>query len=319
MNKRGFTLIEILAVVMLISLIFILVIPKITNSLKKKKSDIDITTTNLVLSAAKLYVQDNSSKFEKTDGNVSCIPLNILVRKGYLESSVKNVTDDIYITNTKSIKITYNDKFIYELVDKKECEIAYIPQCDADYCDLSGNEYTEVEYLKSTGTQYIDTKYVPNENTSIKIEFEPQEITGAGFLGIVESDQVKTYRLFNYSSKIFFDLNGRLYGDSSPVNERVNIELYNYYVIKNGVKVLNGNYKDNLSLSNSMYIFGTRFVSSNTISYSKMKLYRLEIYENNNLIRDYVPVLDPSNRPCLYDTLSKQCYYNQGTGEFLYG
>ena len=63
-KNKGFTLIEILAVVIIIGLIFILVIHKITNSLKNKKNDIDVTTTNLVLSAAKLYVQDNSSKFE---------------------------------------------------------------------------------------------------------------------------------------------------------------------------------------------------------------------------------------------------------------
>ena len=43
MNKKnGFTLIEILAVVTIIGLIFILVLPKITNSLKNKKGDVDI-------------------------------------------------------------------------------------------------------------------------------------------------------------------------------------------------------------------------------------------------------------------------------------
>ena len=61
MNKKnGFTLIEILAVVTIIGLIFILVLPKITNSLKNKKGDVDRTTTNLVLSATKLYVSDHS-------------------------------------------------------------------------------------------------------------------------------------------------------------------------------------------------------------------------------------------------------------------
>ena len=43
--RKAFTLIEILAVVTIIGLIFILVIPKITTSLKNKKSDVDTTTT----------------------------------------------------------------------------------------------------------------------------------------------------------------------------------------------------------------------------------------------------------------------------------
>jgi prepilin-type N-terminal cleavage/methylation domain-containing protein len=46
-KNKGFTLIEILAVVTIIGLIFILVIPKITTSLKNKKSDVDKTTENL--------------------------------------------------------------------------------------------------------------------------------------------------------------------------------------------------------------------------------------------------------------------------------
>ena len=29
--------------------------------------------------------------------------------------------------------------------------------------------------------------------------------------------------------------------------------------------------------------------------------------------------IDSNSRPCLFDRVSKECYYNQGTGEFLYG
>ena len=41
--KKGFTLIEILAVVTIIGLIFVIALPKIINSLNSKKSDIDNT------------------------------------------------------------------------------------------------------------------------------------------------------------------------------------------------------------------------------------------------------------------------------------
>ena len=48
-------------------------------------------------------------------------------------------------------------------------------------------------------------------------------------------------------------------------------------------------------------------------------MYYCKITNNNALIRDYIPVIDSSNRPCLFDKVEKICYYNQGTGEFLYG
>lgn len=101
--KKGFTLIEILAVVTIIGLIFILVIPKIATSLKNKKTDVDTTTNNIVLAAAKSYVADNHDKFDKVDFNTYCLPISTLTKKEYLESPVKNVTDDVDITDTKTV------------------------------------------------------------------------------------------------------------------------------------------------------------------------------------------------------------------------
>ena len=49
------------------------------------------------------------------------------------------------------------------------------------------------------------------------------------------------------------------------------------------------------------------------------KIYSAKFYDSDALIRDYIPVLDKNKRPCLFDKVDKKCYYNQGTGEFLYG
>ena len=50
-----------------------------------------------------------------------------------------------------------------------------------------------------------------------------------------------------------------------------------------------------------------------------MIIYLTKIYDNNTLVRNYIPVLDKNKRPCLFDKVSKTCFYNQGSGEFLYG
>lgn len=49
------------------------------------------------------------------------------------------------------------------------------------------------------------------------------------------------------------------------------------------------------------------------------KLYSFKIYENDVLIKNYIPVKDASNVVCLYDTINKQYIYNQGTNKFLSG
>lgn len=51
---------------------------------------------------------------------------------------------------------------------------------------------------------------------------------------------------------------------------------------------------------------------------NKVKIYYFKIFKNNELVFDGIPALDENNKPCMYDTVSKQTFYNQGTGEFLY-
>ena len=320
-KNKGFTLIEILAVVTIIGLIFILVIPKITTSLKNKKSDVDTTTTNLVLSATKLYVSDHSSKFEKTEGNVSCMPLRELVDKGYLDGPVKNVTDDLDITNSNSVRITYNKGFKYELVDSGECSVVY----NEILKDKDGNKYTIVEYIESTGTQYIDTGVT--WNTSIqRIEGEvlfTDYQTGGGLnispwvkegnnyygLSIKNSDSIPVGRFLignNYTNfQNIYYLNTKY-----------------YYVIDRNDAYINGNQvatvNNSSNSSSTMYEFANhRDGIANIFEYKQ--LYYLKIYNNDTLVRDFIPVIDSSERPCLFDKVENKCYYNQGTGEFLWG
>jgi hypothetical protein len=42
------------------------------------------------------------------------------------------------------------------------------------------------------------------------------------------------------------------------------------------------------------------------------------VWENNALIHDFIPVLDWNDVACLYDKVTDELYYNQGTGEFSY-
>ena len=49
-----------------------------------------------------------------------------------------------------------------------------------------------------------------------------------------------------------------------------------------------------------------------------MKLYYCQIYENDVIVRDFVPALDSNNVACLYDRVSQTFFYNAGTGTFGY-
>ena len=68
----------------------------------------------------------------------------------------------------------------------------------------------------------------------------------------------------------------------------------------------------------TIYVFAVNN-SGTVIRKTSLNLYYFQIYDNDILVRDYIPVLDTSKRPCMFDKVEKKCYYNQGTGEFLYG
>ena len=49
------------------------------------------------------------------------------------------------------------------------------------------------------------------------------------------------------------------------------------------------------------------------------KIYRLLITQGTELIRDFVPCLDSTGKPCMRDIINGVDYHNQGSGEFGYG
>ncbi len=127
MNKRGFTLVELLSVVIILSLLIAFVLPQITNSVRNYQVKTDEVTTKLIIDAAKLYVGDNSNKYPKKMDNSYCITMNELIENDYLKNKIK--LNDVDVTNTKSVQVTYDTSFNYELVDTSEC-IYYNPICE---------------------------------------------------------------------------------------------------------------------------------------------------------------------------------------------
>ena len=53
--------------------------------------------------------------------------------------------------------------------------------------------------------------------------------------------------------------------------------------------------------------------------YSFVRMYNFKIYDNDTLVRDFIPVLDDNGIPCMYDKVEDKFYYNMGTGQFIAG
>ena len=116
MKKNGFTLVELLAVIMMLSLLVLIVLPSIFNSIENSSNDVDNVTKEMIYKAASLYVTNNEKEYSKNTDYTYCLPLTILINEGYLAEDLKLSNKNI--KNKKEVKITYNRGYNYDLVDE---------------------------------------------------------------------------------------------------------------------------------------------------------------------------------------------------------
>ncbi len=122
-NKTsGFTLVELLGVIIIISAIIALVFPNIVDFIKDKNNDIYSFNERLVFSAADDFLQKNKDDFEKKDGNSYCISIRDLVDEGYLKGPIILSDESEDDTDLKSVQADYNDGYSYTIKDNKDCD-----------------------------------------------------------------------------------------------------------------------------------------------------------------------------------------------------
>lgn len=183
-------------------------------------------------------------------------------------------------------------------------------------------DYIELQYIQSSGTQYINTGFKPNNNTRVQCKFELLESGRAyGIFGSRIGYQNTAFDLFangQNSSKYFQDDYG------SNVNAPMASTLGIYEIDKNkNVTNINGNiytFPSSTFQSNyNMYILGINTAGSTNNQLGSLKIYSCQIYDNDILIRDFVPCKTIEGTVGLYDIVNGVFYTNAGTGSFIAG
>ena len=116
MNKRrGFTLVELLGVIVLLALIVLITFPSIINVIKKSDNSISEANKALIINAAKQYVEKNKNDYV-SDG-IYCLITQNLINNGFLIESISEA-DGTKLTNV-TVKVTVNNSsYNYEVLDK---------------------------------------------------------------------------------------------------------------------------------------------------------------------------------------------------------
>lgn len=94
-NNRGFTLIEITAVVLILGVIFLISFPTLERLMKKSEQDKDTYNEENIIMAAKTYLNMHSSEYTFTDGTDIEITLTKLVEDDLLDDNDYEDSDKV--------------------------------------------------------------------------------------------------------------------------------------------------------------------------------------------------------------------------------
>ena len=99
--KKGFTLVELIAVILILGLLCVFVIPAVVNQVGKKQEEVDGVTKKIIFAAAELYVNDQ----EMIVPNCGDITIQKLIDGGYLDKSSAKYASGNPIPTNRVIKV----------------------------------------------------------------------------------------------------------------------------------------------------------------------------------------------------------------------
>ena len=120
MEKKAFTLVELIAVVAILGLIALVVYPAVGSVIRNAREETYNDQVSVVINAAKNWSINNATKLSD-DGSIYSLSVDTLLEEGYITNdevkdprdSSKNLEGTVeikYNNDTKSYDYTYNDE-----------------------------------------------------------------------------------------------------------------------------------------------------------------------------------------------------------------
>lgn len=184
--------------------------------------------------------------------------------------------------------------------------------------------YTPVEYLESTGTQYIKTGVKPNANIKCIVDFQCTNINNTSQI-IIGGWYNSTGMLFGIRYANSVNNFQFAFGTNAWAGNTISADTNRHTLYMNDENgdgrldnTVLASHTDVISLTSPSEFY--LFACLGAVFYpAYCKLYSCKIYDDNTLIRDFIPVIDQNNVACLLDKVENRAYYNSGTGTFSVG
>ena len=189
--------------------------------------------------------------------------------------------------------------------------------------------------MESTGTQYIDTKWCPlkdaEENFSKGYRIDGCLMTTEVYnwiIGLLYSNGsiglIGPCRRTNTTCVQF--LTQRLYPNNNPnsINSRFVCELNYRNSRKSLLKCEDGDFENALNdetpsrtMNSSFLLFANTEQTSIALTVLA-RIWSVELTEGNDIVAYYIPALDETGAPCMYDIMNRKPFYSETADDFIY-
>ncbi len=238
MKKNAFTLIELLAVIAILTIIMVISVPQLITSIKNKKTDALEKTKDLLISAARNYVIDYELKVPTS------ISIETLCKNDYLECPIKNPIDNSNLNGYVNV----DDNKVYVYSDTRD----YITIKDY-IIDLYNDESLRTSNgLKKDNTVDTNIRYYGSDpNNYVRFNNELWRIIGVfgNNVKLVRKDSLGELSWDSSDSSINKGNGINQWGESTDVNGNTylgaNLQVYLNKMYYGGVETTCYNGADN--------------------------------------------------------------------------
>ena len=202
--------------------------------------------------------------------------------------------------------------------------LAVLNKSDAEGGGSIPPGYTKLEYIESSGTQYLLPDVDVSSNLGCELKFSVTRFNmyvmevrrgETRFTPAVCLPSSVIYGFGSYQTSFSYSLQpADLFVSRLNLGNSKKIEI-----------AANGVLKAERTFSSAAFSIADDAVllaqhrDGKVVSTGAARLYSAIFTEGVETVRDMVPVLDASGTPCMFDRVSKQSFYNSGTGSFIVG
>ena len=242
--KKGFTMIELIGVIVIMTLILLIAVPTINNVIKSSKEEKNQKSLKSIYMAAETYLLSNYEQYRSLDivGNSDYIYVMDLINEQYIDINDINPVDNETFDNKDVVKVTRNEDntFNYELISLKTLiEILlekYKPGSTTGllidesnpsiYYYKGTNEEVNNNYLWYGGHQWRIIEFNTRDNTLILISQQPlTSIQPSSTAWKTEETYKKSYINLWLNDYFYNSLDDII--KNSIVNNTFNVGIYN--------------------------------------------------------------------------------------------